>query len=86
MVCDLRQRALCKYLQHFIISALEVAKSQLETMEKRFRGSPSLTRDINGCIARINNHLLEYTVTTPVKHPPSYLFLSFSSVLIRSLP
>ena len=48
--------------QHFIISALETDKSQLENMEKRIRGSPSLTQDIAGCITRINNRLSQYTV------------------------
>lgn len=41
-----------------------MAKSQLERMEKRIRGSPSVTQEIAGCITTINNHLSGYTVTS----------------------
>ncbi|KAF8547928.1 hypothetical protein OG21DRAFT_827857 [Imleria badia] len=47
-----------------LLNALETAKSQLGKMERRIRGSTSVTQDITGCITRINNQLLEYTVFT----------------------
>ncbi|KAG9313748.1 hypothetical protein JVU11DRAFT_6104 [Chiua virens] len=45
-----------------LLSALETATSQLEKVEERIRASPSVTHDIDQCVKRINNHLLEYMV------------------------
>ncbi|KAN0094850.1 hypothetical protein V8E55_003137 [Tylopilus felleus] len=45
-----------------LLSALETAKSKLENIEKRIPVAPSVSQEIAGCIAAINDHLLEYTV------------------------
>jgi hypothetical protein len=48
-------------MRQWLLSALETDQSQLDIMEKRIRGSPSLTQDIAGCVTRIHNHLSQYT-------------------------
>ncbi|KAF8557477.1 hypothetical protein OG21DRAFT_1482158 [Imleria badia] len=60
-------------LRQELLSALETAKSELERMQKRIRGAPSLTQDIAGCITTVNNHLFEYMVTT-AQSPTEYVY------------
>ncbi|KAF8128852.1 hypothetical protein EV363DRAFT_1169679 [Boletus edulis] len=54
-------------LRSRLLSSLQTAKSQLERMEKRIRGAPSLTQDIAGCITFINNHLFEYMILSQMQ-------------------
>ncbi|KAF8452438.1 hypothetical protein L210DRAFT_790515, partial [Boletus edulis BED1] len=50
-----------------LLRYLQNAQSQLERLEKRIRGVPTLTQDIAGCITTINNHLFEYMVLSQMQ-------------------
>ncbi|KAN0094807.1 hypothetical protein V8E55_003094 [Tylopilus felleus] len=45
-----------------LLSVLETAKTKLEETGRRIHGSPSVTRDIGGCISTVNSYLLDYMV------------------------
>ncbi|KAH0831059.1 hypothetical protein J3R83DRAFT_13582 [Lanmaoa asiatica] len=70
-----------------LLSALQTAKSQLEGMETRIRGAPSLTQNIAGCVTTINNHLFEYMVLSQMQlqHDVSEIKTSFAQFSFRQM-